>query len=271
VDRLQLNATTRRLPLSQLASLEDLNFDFRTIRTALQKEGYSRHRARAKPLLPKEQKERRLQWALDHIAWSDRQWARVIWTDEASFCCRYFGQVYVTRKIGEEFNPDCLVARLRKYSACMIWGAIIALGPKELVVFEKGGVDGHVYRTQILPRLGRVEQVYSHESLFNQKPLVVQDNAPIHKAGLTMAIFEQSGIDLIPWPANSPDLNPIENIWAILKRRVSKHFPTTREAVIQAIQIEWSRLTASDCARACQSMRARCQAVIEAEGGHTKW
>jgi hypothetical protein len=106
------------------------------------------------------------------------------------------------------------------------------------VVFKKGRVDGHVYRTQILPQLGRIEQVYSQESLFNQKPLVVQDNAPIHKAGLTMAIFERSGIDLIPWPANSPDLNPIENIWAILKGRVSTHFPTTREAVIQAIQIE---------------------------------
>lgn len=94
----------------------------------------------------------------------------------------------------------------------MIWGAITAFRVKELVVFKKGRVDGRVYRTQILPQLGRIEQVYSHESLFNQKPLVVQDNAPIHKASLTIAIFERSGIDLIPWPINSPDLNLIENV-----------------------------------------------------------
>jgi transposase len=195
----------------------------------------------------------------------------VIWTDEASFRYGYFGQVYVTRKAREEFDSDRLFARFRKYSACMVWGAITALVPKELVVFEEGRVDGYVYRTQILPQLGRIEQMYSHESLFNHKSLVVQDNAPIHKAGLTMVVFECSGVDLIPWPANSPDLNPIENIWAILKGRVSKHVPVKREAVIQAIRIEWSRLTASNCARACQSMKARCQAVIEAEGGHTKW
>jgi len=117
------------------------------------------------------------------------------------------------------------------------------------MVFVKGRVDGHICRTLILPQLERIEQVYSHESLFNQKPLVVQDNAPIHKAGLTMAICERSRIDLILWPTDSPVLNPIENIWAILEGRVSTHFPTTREAVVQSTQIEWSRPTASDYAR----------------------
>ena len=73
------------------------------------------------------------------------------------------------------------------------------------------------------------------------------------------------------WPANSPDLNPIENIWSLLKHRIGKHFPTTRDEVITAIQTEWSQLTASDISRACQSMRERCQAVIDANGGHTRW
>lgn len=53
-----------------------------------------------------------------------------------------------------------------------------------------------------------------------------------------MATFERSSLIVMDWPANSPDLNPIENIWAIWKYRIARHFPTIREAIIQAIQLE---------------------------------
>ncbi|KXL47203.1 MAG: hypothetical protein FE78DRAFT_132636, partial [Acidomyces sp. 'richmondensis'] len=77
----------------------------------LKKEGYGRRIARRKPLLTEAQKEARLQWANHHVDWSDRQWSRIIWTDEASIRCGYFGQVYVTRKADEEFYKDCLIPR----------------------------------------------------------------------------------------------------------------------------------------------------------------
>jgi transposase len=60
VDRLQLSTENRRLPLNQLAHLKDLHFDIRTLRKALQREGYSRRIVRAKPLLNEIQKEHRL-------------------------------------------------------------------------------------------------------------------------------------------------------------------------------------------------------------------
>lgn len=99
----------------------------------------------------------------------------------------------------------------------------------------------------------------------------MQDNASIYTAYKTIALFKELGINLMEWPANSPDLNPIENLWALLKYRIGRHFPTTREEVEAAIQMEWTKLTASDVRRACQSMRQRCQAVIDVKGGHTKW
>lgn len=140
-----------------------------------------------------------------------------------------------------------------------------------MFVFDKGSVNGDVYRTHVVPLIKELVLQHQSESFWQQQSIVMQDNASIHKAKETKALFAQLGIRLMDWPANSPDLNPIENVWCILKDRVGRHFPTTREDVIAAIQLEWSRLTSSDVSRVCQSMRQRCQAVIDAQGGHTRW
>jgi len=79
VDRLTLDASHRRLRIEQIAHLEGLdNYDIKTIRRALLKEGYSRHPAQRKPLLTERNKAERLHWAQEHINWSDRQWERVL-------------------------------------------------------------------------------------------------------------------------------------------------------------------------------------------------
>ena len=129
----------------------------------------------------------------------------------------------------------------------------------------------HIVREDIVPLIQKAAQTQQEASIFGQPVIIMQDNASIHKAKATLALFKDKRLILMEWPANSPDLNPIENLWSLLKYRVGLHFPTTREAVITAIQLEWSRITVSDVSRICQSMRQRCEAVIEAEGGHTKW
>lgn len=274
VNRLTIDAFHRRLRIDQIGQLEGFNFCIRTLRRALQKEGYSRRPAQRKPFLTERHKAERLQWAQEHVNWSDRQWERVLWTDEASVRCGYWGQVYVTRRQDETFNEDCLIARFRKYSACMIWGSISQSGPKELFIFEQGSVDGMVFRRSIVPLIQKATTEMQQEGGifgFNQRAVIMQDGASLHTAKATRDLFLSKELDVMKWPAQSPDLNPIENIWSLLKHRIGLHFPRDREAVIRAARLEWSRLTVSDTSRACQSMRQRCQAVIDTQGGHTRW
>ena len=87
----------------------------------------------------------------------------------------------------------------------------------------------------------------------------------------TMRWLEDHGIEVLPWPANSPDFNPIKNLWGLVKRRMSKERPSTQEKLKGAIQRAWSSVTHEDCYRLVSSMPRRIQAVIAAKGAATKY
>ena len=94
----------------------------------------------------------------------------------------------------------------------MIWGCIASDGPKECFVLDKGSINGEVYRTKIIPLVNQIVQRHQEESLFQQRPIVMQDDASIHRARETLTLIGQLGLDIMSWPANSPDLNPIESV-----------------------------------------------------------
>ena len=67
----------------------------------------------------------------------------------------------------------------------------------------------------------------------------MQDNAKPHTAKTTMSWLQQKGIEVLKWPAMSPDLNPIENLWALIKRRIEKCDPSTKSDLKEIIQEIW--------------------------------
>jgi len=78
---------------------------------------------------------------------------------------------------------------------------------------------------------------------------------------------------LLTWPENSPDLNPIENVWSKFKRLVSRKNNTNRHILIENIKKVWHEAPEiTECIRVCiESIPKRLKVVISAKGGHTKY
>jgi Transposase and inactivated derivatives len=214
----------------------------------------------------------RVEWATKHRYWDFEMWKRVDWTDAASFTTGAFGKIYVTRTVEEKFAPTCLVPKFAGYSSAMAYGAISGIGKGPLILMEKdwGKVSAKVYIERVLPHFYRHLREIAREVGF-MRAILMEDNASIHTAKLTKGYHAYHGINRMIWPAHSPDLNPIENVWRLLKYRIGKRFPKTDAEVRQYLVEEWDKLELQDFIKYIESMHERCEAVIEAKGGHTKW
>lgn len=73
------------------------------------------------------------------------------------------------------------------------------------------------------------------------------------------------------WPPQSPDLNPIEQIWDCLDSRLKKLTRTSQNSMWNSLQSAWASIHPSTFAKYINTMKARCQAVIDAQGGHTRY
>ena len=100
-----------------------------------------------------------------------------------------------------------------------------------------------------------------------------QDNDPKHACKKAKEWLKNNNIQVLPWPAQSPDLNPIEHLWQHLKRRPGGH-PTPPGGILELwerVEKEWEVIPQSVCRDLVVSMPRRVAAVIKAKGGYTKY
>lgn len=107
---------------------------------------------------------------------------------------------------------------------------------------------------------------------------VMQDNAPPHAAARTMEEMGERAITPIPWPPNSPDLNPIEAVWDFMKNYIQLNYPSlgsgknrSRDKLRLVVKEAWDSVSSEYFVKLIETMPARCKAVIDADGGPTKY
>jgi len=219
--------TSRRLSLRRIIQDLGLNVCESTVKLALKDLGYHHCIARRHPFLKKKDRKRRLQFARRHAHLTVEDRKAYIFTDEMSIKVgmERTTQDWVWRKPDEEFHPDCISYQKRATgTGMMFWGAFrwSRMGPGVFFELEEGQkVNSMVYRDQIL--LGPLKDFWEEAFGDVQEPIVVEDNAPVHKK-VCIPVRQELGIRCHQHPPNSPDLNPIENIWAHIKHIIAKEY-----------------------------------------------
>ena len=177
---------------------------------------------------------------------------------------------WVWRRDNEELHPDCIDYQKRATgTGMMFWGAFRwgKMGPGVFFELEdRQKVDSTVYRDQILT--GPLQEFWEESFEDVEQPIVMEDNAPPHKK-VCIPVRKELGMRSHQHPPNSPDLNPIENIWAHMKHIISKEYAhiTSQKVMRQVVVSIWNDFGDHKWDHLVKSMPERIQAVIKAKGG----
>ncbi|GFU57347.1 transposable element Tc1 transposase [Trichonephila clavipes] len=189
--------------------------------------------------LTRQHRTARLQWCREHHNWTEQDWACVLFSDESRFSlssdCR---RQLIWRDSGTAYRPENIQEKDR-YPTCsiMVWAGIMINGRRRLHVVANGTMTGQRYIDEVL---------LPHDCL------------------------DCEDIQRLVWPARSPDLNPIENVWDALGRQVAgrNYLPTNKNTLIRVLTEEWDKLPQQLLDNVVQSMVLRVECCITLHGGH---
>ena len=189
---------------------------------------------------------------------------------------------YVTRYQGEENRQECIRAKLLGgIGSVMVWGAIWYGGRSELIRFDtsesegkKGDVTTKIYRDQITKReLKRSWKVVKDAWRGYGHPSILEDNVRIHTSPVNRLVGRKQGFQYVNHPPSSPDLNPIENCWSLLKTMIGDlpRRPTTPDTLFQVASRLWHEIPQEKIDNMIDSMERRLKTVRSGHGWPTKY
>lgn len=254
-----------------LSTITNQPLSTHTIRRCLKKAGMKAVVKKNAPDLTKKHRTARMDFALAHQDWTIEDWKQVVWSDETKINrLGSDGRNWVWKKSGEGLN-NRLVKGTLKFGggSVMVWGCMLWEGTGFSCRID-GKMDGDLYVGILEDELQNSLEYYGKTA---DDIIFQQDNDPKHTCKKAKAWFQDNGFRVMTWPAQSPDLNPIEHLWSHLKRRLADYEQPPRGMLElwERIEVEWEKIDAGVCQNLIESMPRRIAAVIKAKGGHTKY
>jgi transposase len=255
----------------QLNNNSDDKVSYTTVCNVLKRVGLRARNKIKKPLLSKKHRKQRMNFVRKYENLTEEDWERVIFSDESKINrLGSDGKRWTWKKRGEPMKPHHL-AEFTKHGggSLMVWGCITSKGVGYLCRID-GGMDADLYCKILGEELLQTLSYYEFEK---SQITFQQDNDSKHTSKKAQKWFRTHKMDVLEWPANSPDLNPIEHVWSYLKREIydSDTSIASIAELWEQVQEKWDEIPSEYIKNLFRSMPARIQAVKKAKGAHTKY
>ena len=240
----------------------------RTISNTLHREGLKSCCARKVPLLKKAHVQARLKFTQEHLDDPEEAWEKVMWSDETKM--ELFGinsTCQVWRKRNAEYNPKNTIPILKHGGGnLMLWRCFSAKWTGRLHRIEgrmNGAISREILGDNLLPSVRALKMgrgwVFQH------------DNDPKHTAKATKEWLKKKHMKVLEWPSQSPDLNPIENLWRELKLRDAKRRPRNLKDLERICKEEWTKIHPKICANLLKNYNKHLTSVLSNKGFSTRY
>ncbi|KAK3894535.1 hypothetical protein Pcinc_001691 [Petrolisthes cinctipes] len=271
-------ATARRQPLSNAVAMRQMTgiqVGIQTYRKRLHKAGIHHLRPATKVMLTEKHKEERLGFALQYYPMDFSFWSSVIFCDEKTFSSDGHGELHCWRPNNTRFEAKNIQpTRSSGRITAGLWGWMAACGPGELVVIDE--------RLNSLQYIEILEQIMipSVRALLIPEPnpiYIAMDDSTVHNAAIVTDWFQRhSEVIRIQWPARSPDLMPIENLWSQMVKKWDSNSAKTKVNLVAHAMNIWEAMrlkrgVENICETLVRSMSRRLNSVIECNGSYTKY
>ena len=245
-----------------------------TVRRRLHEQKYKGYTRRCKPLISKKNRKARLEFAKKYRDEPQKFWDKVLWTDETKInFYQSDGKAKVWRKKGTAHDPKHTSSSVKHGGGnVMAWACMASSGTGSLIFIEDVTHDGsskmnsEVYRNILSANLRK-----DATKLIGRAFIMQQDNDPKHTAKTTKEFIRGKKWKVLDWPSQSPDLNPIEHAFYLLKRRLKGGTPQNKQQLKEAAVKAWESIKKEECKSLVTSMGHRLAAVIESKGFATKY
>lgn len=227
--------------------------------------------AAKKQLLTEEKKQSRVIFALNYIYRDIAFWKKVIFTDEKVFQSTYDGHIRVYRPRNTRFEEAYVSGNRRSGRFSVnVWAWISYNGMGICWKIDGRFVSQNYIRILENVMMPSVEQLYPNNDFVFQ-----QDNCPVHTANIVKTWFQNNNIETLPWVANSPDINPVENLWGFITKTIYKRNfqPQNSDELWHTIENIWEELATNEdyVKKLILSVPQRLNEVIVRDGSMTKY